>query len=91
MPVLWDKQTKMIVNNESLDLMQQLNHAFDAITNNELDLYPESHRVSIEAMLATLTATINNGVYRCGFTRDQAAYEAACTTLFGAQIRQKHS
>lgn len=82
-PVLWDTQTQMIVNNESAEIIQILNSAFNAVARHpELDLYPEALRSSIDSWNQKIYATVNNGVYRCGFAQTQAAYERACQDLF---------
>lgn len=82
-PVLWDAHSRTIVNNESADLIKILNAAFnDSATRADLDLYPENVRSQIETWNDRIYHAINNGVYRCGFARTQAAYEDACTLLF---------
>lgn len=81
-PVLWDMREGRIVNNESADIIRILNTAFDRITGNTLDLYPEPLRTEIDAWNERIYATVNNGVYRAGFARSQASYDAAVTTLF---------
>jgi putative glutathione S-transferase len=82
-PVLWDSKTKTIVNNESAEIIVMLNSAFNAFAKNPLlDLYPDELRETIEQWNQTIYATVNNGVYRCGFAQTQAAYQQACTELF---------
>lgn len=81
-PVLWDKQTGTIVNNESSEVIRMLNSAFDGITGNTLDFWPEDLREAIEPVNARIYDTLNNGVYRCGFARSQSAYNAAAAELF---------
>ncbi|NEQ47389.1 MAG: glutathione S-transferase family protein [Leptolyngbya sp. SIOISBB] len=82
-PVLWDTQTRTIVNNESADIIKILNVAFaELATQADLDLYPAELSDQIEQWNDRIYHAINNGVYRCGFARSQAAYEAACTLLF---------
>lgn len=81
-PVLWDKREGRIVNNESADIIRILNSAFDGITGNDLDLYPEDLRDGIEAWNASIYDTVNNGVYKAGFADAQAPHEAAVTALF---------
>lgn len=82
-PVLWDTQTRTIVNNESADIIKILNAAFnDVATRPDLDLYPTDLQDTIEKWNDRIYHAINNGVYRCGFARTQEAYEAACTLLF---------
>lgn len=86
-PVLWDDATGSIVNNESSDIVRMLNDAFDDLTGNRLDLYPEPLRAEIDAWNATIYGAVNNGVYRAGFAQTQAAYEAAFDELFATLDR----
>ena len=72
-PVLWDKQTATIVNNESADIIRMLNSAFDGLTGNEEDFYPAPLRERIDAVNARVYETVNNGVYRAGFATTQHA------------------
>jgi putative glutathione S-transferase len=81
-PVLWDKQRNIIVNNESSDIIRMLNSAFDACGAAELDLYPEDLRQEIDAINAQVYEKVNNGVYRTGFAATQQAYEENFTRLF---------
>jgi putative glutathione S-transferase len=83
-PVLWDKQRRTIVNNESPEIIRMLNSAFDAFTNNRTDYYPAELRGDIDALNELVFNNINNGVYRCGFASTQEAYEEAFLDLFGA-------
>jgi len=82
-PVLWDKETGTIVNNESSEIIRMFNSAFNSIAKNpDLDLYPAELRDSIESVNEWIYPTINNGVYRCGFAKSQGAYETAFNELF---------
>ncbi len=81
-PVLWDKQQRRIVNNESAEIIRILNSAFDHITGNRLDLYPESLRTEIDRWNALIYPAVNNGVYRAGFATAQPAYDEAAQGLF---------
>lgn len=83
-PVLWDNRTKTIVNNESSDMIRMLNSAFDDLTGNRLDLYPESLRPQIEYWNDYIYPRINNGVYRAGLATTQKAYDEAVGELFTA-------
>lgn len=82
-PVLWDRKEGRIVNNESADIIRMMNTAFDGLTGNRLDFYPEQLRAAIDEWNALIYETVNNGVYRAGFAKTQAAYEEAVTALFG--------
>jgi putative glutathione S-transferase len=81
-PTLWDKKTKRIVNNESSEIIRMLNTAFDAITGSAADFYPAPLRAEIDALNERIYRNVNNGVYRCGFAKSQAAYEEAYDGLF---------
>jgi len=81
-PVLWDKKTQTIVNNESSEIIRIFNIAFNELTGNHLDFYPESLRGDIDVMNERVYHTINNGVYRAGFGTTQEAYEQAYDELF---------
>ncbi|MCY1263823.1 glutathione S-transferase family protein [Pseudomonas jinjuensis] len=81
-PVLWDKQLKRIVSNESAEIIRMFNSAFDELTGNHLDFYPPALREEIDALNERIYPAVNNGVYRAGFATSQEAYEEAFTTLF---------
>jgi putative glutathione S-transferase len=81
-PVLWDKERRTIVNNESAEIIRMLNSAFDAFGEASLDFYPEALRAEIDALNERIYSTVNNGVYRAGFATTQAAYEDAFEALF---------
>ena len=82
-PVLWDRKTGTIVNNESSEIIRMLNCEFDAFASRKLpDLYPEALRPEIERWNAIIYRTVNNGVYRAGFATAQDKYEAAARELF---------
>ena len=86
-PVLWDKLTNKIVNNESSEIVRMFNSEFAGIAGNDTDYYPAALRVEIDELNDFIYANINNGVYRCGFARSQAAYDEAYDALFGALDR----
>ncbi|HFI0019769.1 TPA: glutathione S-transferase family protein [Streptococcus suis] len=83
-PVLWDKQTNTIVNNESAEIMRMFNTAFNNITGNYDDYYPGHLQSEIDAMNDFVYPNINNGVYKAGFSTNQAVYEKEVTKLFAA-------
>jgi glutathionyl-hydroquinone reductase len=86
-PVLWDKQTKQIVNNESRQIIQMFNSVFDAVGAGPTDFYPQDLRSDIDRVIDDIYQPINNGVYRSGFASSQAAYDKAVTELFQALQR----
>jgi putative glutathione S-transferase len=81
-PVLWDKERRTIVSNESSEIIRMLNSAFDGAGAAPGDYWPEPLRDTIEAINARVYATVNNGVYRAGFATTQEAYEEAVAELF---------
>ena len=81
-PVLWDKQTGTIVSNESAEIIRMFNSAFDGLTGNALDFYPEPLRAGIDEVNTRIYETLNNGVYRSGFATTQQAYDQAVVALF---------
>lgn len=81
-PVLWDKETSSIVNNESADILRMLNDAFREVGDAEVDLQPADLVDAIAAMNEKIYDTVNNGVYRAGFATTQQAYEEAVLELF---------
>lgn len=83
-PVLWDKQTGTIVNNESREIIRMLDTQFDAIAQKDVNFYPEDLQAKIDQTIDAIYQPINNGVYRAGFATKQSAYEEAVTELFDA-------
>ena len=81
-PTLWDKKTKRIVNNESSEIIRMLNAEFGALGADPTDFYPKHLRAEIDRINAQVYTNVNNGVYRCGFARSQAAYDEAYDSLF---------
>ncbi|MDO9417496.1 glutathione S-transferase family protein [Pararhizobium sp.] len=81
-PVLWDLKEGRIVNNESADIIRILNTAFNHLTGNTLDFYPQDLRPVIERWNTPIYDNVNNGVYRAGFAQSQASYDTAVTQLF---------
>jgi putative glutathione S-transferase len=83
-PVLWDKQSRTIVNNESSEIIRFFNSEFVRIAPPGHDYYPQLLRGEIDTLNEFVYERVNNGVYRCGFAGTQAAYEGAVTRLFDA-------
>lgn len=81
-PVLWDKHQNTIVNNESSEIIRMLNSEFNAFTTVKTDYYPAQLQTKIDKINEPIYENINNGVYRCGFAKSQAAYERAFKRLF---------
>ena len=81
-PVLWDRESSRIVNNESSEIIQMLNSEFDEWGDASLDLYPAELRAEIDYVNEAVYANVNNAVYRCGFAQTQEAYDVAFAELF---------
>jgi putative glutathione S-transferase len=81
-PTLWDNKTRRIVNNESSEIIRMLDSEFADIAGDSPDFYPKPLRAEIDRLNDVIYANVNNGVYRCGFAKSQAAYEAAYDALF---------
>ena len=81
-PTLWDNKTRRIVNNESSEIIRMLNSEFEDIASDGADFYPKPMRAEIDRLNEMIYANVNNGVYRCGFAKSQAAYEASYDALF---------
>jgi len=83
-PVLWDKTRRTIVNNESSEIIRMFNSAFNDLSNNRDNYYPQSHRAAIDEINQFVYTHINNGVYKAGFATTQAVYEEEVKHLFKA-------
>jgi putative glutathione S-transferase len=84
-PVLWDKQTKRIVNNCEDDICRMFNDVFNYFARNkDLDFFPKDIESEHAKLSGLLHDNVNNGVYRAGFATRQRAYEIACRRLFEA-------
>ena len=81
-PILWDKQRETVVSNESSEIIRMFNSAFNDVTGNTLDFWPEHLRADIEPINDRIYNTLNNGVYKSGFATTQMAYDEAVSTLF---------
>ena len=81
-PILWDTERETIVSNESAEIIRMFNSAFDDLTGNTDDYYPDRLRDGIDAINARIYDTVNNGVYKAGFATTQEAYDAAVHPLF---------
>jgi putative glutathione S-transferase len=78
LPILWDKKFQTIVSNESSEIIRMLNSEFDEFAKNpELNLYPSDLAKEIDEVNKWVYPTFNNGVYRCGLSSTQNAYDEA--------------
>jgi glutathionyl-hydroquinone reductase len=84
-PVLWDKETKRIVNNCEDDICRMFNDVFNQFTENkDVDFFPKDIEAEHAKLSGFLHDNVNNGVYRAGFATRQRPYEMACRRLFEA-------
>jgi glutathionyl-hydroquinone reductase len=81
-PVLWDRQAAVIVNNESGDILRMLGTVFRPLASHPIDLYPEEIRPEIDALNEHIYHAVNNGVYKAGFSTRQSVYESEVEKLF---------
>jgi putative glutathione S-transferase len=81
-PVLWDRETGVIVNNESADILRMLGTVFAPLASHPVDLYPASLRREIDELNERIYDNVNNAVYKAGFSRRQEVYEAEVRGLF---------
>ncbi|MCX7126196.1 MAG: glutathione S-transferase family protein [Gammaproteobacteria bacterium] len=81
-PVLWDKKTKTIVNNESPEIIRMFNSEFNVLTDSKIDLYPAALRAEINVINQRIFENINLGVYKAGFANTQKEYDTAFKALF---------
>lgn len=81
-PVLWDKRDHRIVSNESADILRMFNSAFDGIGAAAGDYFPKPLRDEISAYNTRIYDNLNNGVYKAGFAKSQAAYDEAVEAVF---------
>jgi glutathionyl-hydroquinone reductase len=81
-PILWDKKTETLVNNESADIVRMLNREFAACTTDRTDYYPAELATRIDAVNERIYHNVNNGAYRCGFAVGQEPYEEAVHGMF---------
>lgn len=81
-PVLWDMQRNVLVNNESADIVRMFDTAFEHLVPSSLRLYPADLADQIDALNQRLYDQLNNGVYKAGFAQSQAAYDEAVEGVF---------
>ena len=81
-PIIWDKKNKTIVSNESSEIIRMFNSAFDNVGADVGDYYPKELRQEIDYLNDRIYSTLNNGVYLCGFSTTQEAYDEVVIPLF---------
>ena len=93
-PVLWDKETKKIVNNCEDDICPMFNSVFNEVARNkDVDLFPKEIKAEQDKLTDFIYDNVNNGVYKAGFATRQRAYEISCGKVFEAldQLEQRLS
>ena len=83
-PVLWDKQTRRIVNNSEDDICRMFNDAFSTPGRGDVDLFPRGLEPEHAELAQFIYEKVNNGVYQAGFATGQKPYEKAFRALFAA-------
>lgn len=84
-PVLWDRQTRRIVSNQSGDIARMLGSAWDDVGGDaQVDPYPPALRSGIDALNRRIDKDVNNAVYAAGMASTQDQYERAYSRLFTA-------
>ena len=83
-PVLWDKQTRRIVNNSEDDICRMFNGALAPLGRKKIDLFPAEIEVEHAKLASFIYDRVNNGVYKAGFATSQSCYESNCRALFAA-------
>lgn len=87
-PILYDKQTKKIVNNESSEIIRMFNTEFnDFAKNPTLDLYPEDRRKEIDELNDFIYNGLNNGVYKAGFAMTQEAHDLNSKLVYDTLVK----
>ena len=82
-PVLWDKETKKIVNNCEDDICRMFNNTFNALARNkDIDFFPKDLEAEHSKLCDFLYENVNNGVYKAGFATRQRPYEISARKLF---------
>jgi glutathionyl-hydroquinone reductase len=81
-PVLWDRYTGTIVNNESSDILRMLSTVFAPLATHPVELYPPALADQIDELSARIYDSVNDGVYKAGFSTRQRHYERAVLELF---------
>lgn len=82
-PAVVDLTTGKIVNNDYFRLSNYFEVQWKPFHKKDApDLYPEDLRKDIDELNDILFHKVNNGVYKAGFAKSQAAYEKAYDEVF---------
>ncbi|KAK0610661.1 glutathione S-transferase Gst3, variant [Bombardia bombarda] len=86
-PVLWDMQASTIVNNESAELVRDLQTAFNSLLPEPLNTFtlcPPHLENEIDWISEWMQRDLHTGVYRAGLAKTQELYDAAVPKVFAA-------
>ncbi|MGO1318119.1 MAG: glutathione S-transferase family protein [Cellulomonadaceae bacterium] len=84
-PAIVDVTTGAVVTNDFAQITLDLESEWTAYQRDGApDLYPQALRAEIDEVNARVFKDVNNGVYRCGFSGTQKAYDSAYDRLFAA-------
>ncbi|KAK1041015.1 hypothetical protein LTS16_009942 [Friedmanniomyces endolithicus] len=86
-PALWDKKLNTIVNNESAELLRDLQTAFNELLPKdvaEMTLYPKELQSEIDTIASWMSDHLNTGVYKAGFAPNQEVYNKHLPPVFAA-------
>ena len=82
-PAMVDVTTGAVVTNDYAQMTLDFSTEWTAFHRDGApELYPTDRRDEIDEVADVVFRDVNNGVYRCGFAGDQAAYDAAYARLF---------
>lgn len=81
-PVLFDLETKTIVNNESAEIIRMLNTAFNHLGAKPGHYAPDALLEELDEINSYIYDRVNNGVYKAGFATNQAVYRREVKRLF---------
>ena len=81
-PVLWDRERRTIVNNESAEILRMLSTVFAPLASHPVELYPAARAAEIDELNEWIYGRLNNGVYKAGFSTRQGVYEYAVRGVF---------
>ena len=81
-PALWDKQSGVIVSNESSDILRMLGTVFAPFAAHPVELCPGGCSARSTTLNDRIYDNVNNAVYKAGFSRRQDVYEREVRALF---------
>lgn len=81
-PVLYDTKEKVIVSNESSDIVEMLNTAFNHLGADPYDFVPKSDHEHINELAQKIVGGVAGSVYRSLYAQDQAAFDESQAKAF---------